>query len=171
MKGPGGLSLWMWLPPSPVQTIPLAISKICVGAIHPWLRPSKGGAICPPLALVFATAGGPQKIQCWNTEGIFRLIQSIPSPKAEPFKRWLVRVGKERAWVLEEMQRNPELKKLRVAFLIDEAHRSQEGQMGAAIRVPFRKENEPDQDVPDEDMKERIARIAREHDLNKLFVA
>ena len=63
--------------------------------------------------------------------------------------------------MLEEMQRNPELKTLRVAFLIDEAHRSQEGQMGAAIRVPFRKENEPDQDVPDEDMKERIARIAR----------
>jgi prophage antirepressor-like protein len=39
--------------------------------------------------------GGTQKFQCWNTEGIFRLIQSIPSPKAEPFKRWLARVGKE----------------------------------------------------------------------------
>ncbi len=37
----------------------------------------------PPLALKFATAGGQQKIQCWNIEGIFRLIQSIPSPKAE----------------------------------------------------------------------------------------
>ena len=42
------------------------------------------------------------------------------------------------AWVLEEIQKNAELKKLRVAFLIDEAHRSQEGQMGAAIRLPFR---------------------------------
>ncbi len=31
----------------------------------------------------FDTAGGCQKLQCWNTEGIFRLIQSIPSPKAE----------------------------------------------------------------------------------------
>jgi len=41
----------------------------------------------PPLALTFTTAGGPQKLQCWNTEGIFRLIQSIPSPKAESFKR------------------------------------------------------------------------------------
>jgi len=28
---------------------------------------------------------------CWNTEGIFRLIQSVPSPKAEPFKRWLAK--------------------------------------------------------------------------------
>ena len=120
---------------------------------------------------MFATAGGPQKIQCWNTEGIFRLIQSIPSPKAEPFKRWLARVGNERAWVLEEMQRNPELKTLRVAFLIDEANRFQEGQMGAAIRVPFRKENEPELDVPGKDMEERIARIIREPDLNQLFVA
>ena len=64
-----------------------------------------GGQFVPPLALEFATAGGPQKIQCWNTEGIFRLIQSIPSPKAEPFKRWLARVGKER---IDEIE-NPEL--------------------------------------------------------------
>jgi hypothetical protein len=55
--------------------------------------------------LEFATAGGLQKIQCWNTEGIFRLIQSIPSPKAEPLKRWLARVGKER---IDEIE-NPEL--------------------------------------------------------------
>lgn len=47
----------------------------------------KGGRqIAPPLALESATAGGPQKPQCWNTDGLFRLIQSIPSPKAEPFK-------------------------------------------------------------------------------------
>jgi len=32
---------------------------------------------------------------CANTEGVFRLIQSIPSPKAEPFKRWLAKVGEE----------------------------------------------------------------------------
>ncbi len=36
------------------------------------------------------TEGGRQKMNCANTEGIFRIIQSIPSPKAEPFKRWLV---------------------------------------------------------------------------------
>src|SRR5262249_40218147 len=41
-----------------------------------------GGQFVPPLALEFDTAGGPQKIQCWNIEGIFRLIQSIPSAKA-----------------------------------------------------------------------------------------
>jgi type I restriction enzyme R subunit len=48
------------------------------------------------------------------------------------------------AWVLEEIEKNTELKNLRVAFLIDEAHRSQEGQMGVAIRVPFRKSDDPD---------------------------
>lgn len=64
-----------------------------------------GGQLVPPLGLAFVTAGGRQKLQCWNTEGIFRLIQSIPSPKAEPFKRWLAKVGKER---LDEIE-NPEL--------------------------------------------------------------
>ncbi|KKT69764.1 MAG: Prophage antirepressor [candidate division WWE3 bacterium GW2011_GWB1_44_4] len=37
-----------------------------------------------------------------NTEGIFRIIQSIPSPKAEPFKRWLARVGYERVQEIED---------------------------------------------------------------------
>ena len=64
-----------------------------------------GGQFVPPLGLEFATAGGRQKLQCWNTEGIFRLIQSIPSPKVEPLKRWLAKVGKER---LDEIE-NPEL--------------------------------------------------------------
>ena len=41
-------------------------------------------------------------LQCWNTEGIFRLIQSIPSSKAEPFKRWLARVGYERIQEIED---------------------------------------------------------------------
>jgi DNA-damage-inducible protein D len=61
--------------------------------------------LTPPLALAFDTAGGRQKLQCWNTQGIFRLIQSIPSLKAEPFKRWLAKVGKE---PLDEIE-NPEL--------------------------------------------------------------
>jgi DNA-damage-inducible protein D len=64
-----------------------------------------GGQIAPPLALEIQTAGGPQKLVCWSTEGVFRLIQSIPSPKAEPFKRWLARVGYERVQEIE----NPEL--------------------------------------------------------------
>jgi len=74
-----------------------------------------GGQFVPPLAVEFATAGGPQKLQCWNTEGIFRLIQSIPSPKAEPFKRWLARVGKER---IDEIE-NPELAMARMQALYE----------------------------------------------------
>ena len=46
----------------------------------------------------------------------------------------------------DEIEHDPDLKQLRVAFLIDEAHRSQEGKMGVAIRVPFRNPNEPDSD-------------------------
>ena len=51
------------------------------------------------------TLGGTQNMNCANTEGIFRIIQSIPSPKAEPFKRWLAKVGYERVQEIE----NPEL--------------------------------------------------------------
>ena len=51
------------------------------------------------------TNGGKQNINCADTEGILRIIQSIPSPKAEPFKRWLAMVGSER---IEEIN-NPEL--------------------------------------------------------------
>ena len=86
-------------------------------------------------------------------------------------KSIIVTTQQKFAWVLEEIQKNPALKKLRVAFLIDEAHRSQEGQMGAAIRLPFRNDNEPDDDVPEEDLEEQIAKIIGEHDLNQLFVA
>jgi len=75
------------------------------------------------------------------------------------------------AWVLDELQNNPALKNLRVAFLIDEAHRSQEGQMGAAIRLPFRKTEEPDAETPELDPEEQIAKVIREHDANQLFVA
>ncbi|MBP9732448.1 MAG: Bro-N domain-containing protein [Candidatus Magasanikbacteria bacterium] len=39
---------------------------------------------------------------CSNTEGLFRIIQSIPSPKAEPFKRWLAKVGYERVQEIED---------------------------------------------------------------------
>ena len=43
--------------------------------------------------LPIETSGGSQSMLCANTEGLFRIIQSIPSPKAEPFKRWLAKVG------------------------------------------------------------------------------
>ena len=42
------------------------------------------------------TSGGRQKMNCASTAGILRIIQSIPSPKAEPFKIWLAKVGYER---------------------------------------------------------------------------
>ncbi|MDO8526316.1 MAG: Bro-N domain-containing protein [Deltaproteobacteria bacterium] len=48
------------------------------------------------------TEGGKQMMNCANTEGIFRIIQSIPSPKAEPFKRWLAKVGYERIQEIED---------------------------------------------------------------------
>lgn len=61
------------------------------------------GQIVTPLSL--PTSGGKQKLNCASAEGIFRLIQSIPSPKAEPFKLWIAQVAAER---LNQMQ-NPEL--------------------------------------------------------------
>lgn len=63
-----------------------------------------------PLSLPFETAGGMQNLPCWNTEGIFRLLQSIPSKNAEPFKRWLARTGYERVQEIE----NPELAQKRM---------------------------------------------------------
>ena len=63
----------------------------------------KGGVqFVPPLMLDVETTGGKHKMYCWNTEGIFRLIQSIPSPKAEPFKRWLAKTGYERVQEIED---------------------------------------------------------------------
>jgi hypothetical protein len=59
------------------------------------------------------TEGGVQKMLCANTEGIFRIIQSIPSSKAEPFKRWLAKVGYERVQEIE----NPELATKRTRLL------------------------------------------------------
>src|SRR3989339_369807 len=73
---------------------------------------SKGwGQIATPLLI--KTEGGQQKINCANTEGIFRIIQSIPSPKAEPFKRWLAKVGYERVQEIE----NPEIAQKRMKEL------------------------------------------------------
>ena len=58
------------------------------------------GQIATPLSI--ETSGGKQKLNCASTEGIFRIIQSIPSPKAEPFKRWLAKVGYERVQEIED---------------------------------------------------------------------
>ena len=102
--------------------------------------------------------------------GIAKKADDLPR-FLEDRKSIIVTTQQKFAWVLEEIQNNPELKKLRVAFLIDEAHRSQEGHMGAAIRLPFRKEGEPDEETPEEDLEEQIAKVIREHDLNQLFIA
>ncbi|MFN5608715.1 MAG: BRO family protein, partial [Holosporales bacterium] len=56
---------------------------------------------CHGLKLV-APDGKMRETDCANTETIFRLIQSIPSPKAEPFKRWLAKVGYERVQEIED---------------------------------------------------------------------
>lgn len=56
---------------------------------------SKWGTICTPVQMR-AADGKKRRVQAANTEGILRLIQSIPSPKAEPFKLWLAQVGRER---------------------------------------------------------------------------
>ena len=53
------------------------------------------GTICT-LVQMPAADDKMRKIQAANTEGLLRIIQSIPSPKAEPFKRWLAQVGRER---------------------------------------------------------------------------
>ncbi|MCL2597923.1 MAG: Bro-N domain-containing protein, partial [Paludibacter sp.] len=56
---------------------------------------SNWGTICP-LVEMPAADGKKRKIQAADLNGIFRIIQSIPSPKAEPFKMWLAKVGRER---------------------------------------------------------------------------
>ena len=68
--------------------------------------------ICRQLKLE-ASDGKKYETDCANTEGIFRIIQSIPSPKAEPFKRWLAKVGYERIQEIE----NPELATKRTRML------------------------------------------------------
>jgi len=59
------------------------------------------GTICTPLELL-APDGKKRETNCANTEGIFRIIQSVTSPKAEPFKRWLAKVGYERIQEIED---------------------------------------------------------------------
>jgi hypothetical protein len=65
---------------------------------------SKGwGQFVTPLSI--DTIGGKQNLNCANAKGLLRIIQSIPSPKAEPFKLWLAQVGSDRIYEIE----NPEL--------------------------------------------------------------
>ncbi len=80
------------------------------------LELAKGwGQIVTPLLI--DTTGGRQKLNCANTEGLLRIIQSIPSPRAEPFKQWLAKVGYERIQEIEDPElatkRTRELYKLK----------------------------------------------------------
>ncbi len=65
---------------------------------------SNWGTICTPVEMI-AADGKKRKIQAADAQGLLRIIQSVPSPKSEPFKLWLAKVGAER---LEEIE-NPEL--------------------------------------------------------------
>ena len=64
----------------------------------------KWGTICTPVVML-APDGKRRKSQAADLEGVFRIIQSIPSPKAEPFKQWMAMVASQR---IDQMQ-DPEL--------------------------------------------------------------
>ncbi len=95
--------------------------------------------ICHGLKLP-APDGKMRQTDCANTEGIFRIIQSIPSPKAEPFKRWLAKVGYERVQEIED----PELANKRIRALYQAKGYSQawiEKRMrGIAVRAELTEE-------------------------------
>ncbi len=76
---------------------------------------------CRQLKLI-AEDGKLRETDCSDTEGIFRIIQSIPSKKAEPFKRWLAKVGYERVQEIE----NPELAQERMKNLYEQKGYSKE---------------------------------------------
>ena len=73
------------------------------------------GTICTPVEMV-AMDGKRRKIQAANIKGLFRIVQSIPSPKAEPFKLWLAQVGYDRVMEIE----NPELAQERMKSLYEQ---------------------------------------------------
>ncbi len=72
------------------------------------------GTICTPVESL-GKDGRKRAINCANTEGIFRIIQSIPSKKAEPFKLWLAKVGSDRIREIED----PELAQKRMKTLYE----------------------------------------------------
>ena len=73
------------------------------------------GTTCPQVEMVTDT-GKKRKTMAANVQALFRIIQSIPSPKAEPFKLWLAQVGYERVQEIE----NPELAQERMKELYEQ---------------------------------------------------
>jgi hypothetical protein len=82
---------------------------------------SEAVTFCNQLKLK-AGDGKEYETDCADTEGIFRIIQSIPSKKAEPFKRWLAKVGYERVQEIE----NPELAQERMKEIYEKKGYSKE---------------------------------------------
>lgn len=75
-------------------------------------------------------------------------------------------------YIQDEINSDPELRKLKVAFLIDEAHRSQEGRMAANVRAPFHNPDESDDDVePPSEEDETTEAISKVNNDNQTFVA
>jgi len=79
--------------------------------------------ICRQLKLM-APDGKRYGTDCANTEGIFRIIQSIPSPKAEPFKQWLARVGYERVEETEDPEKAIQKLRNRIPLMLIEKWRN-----------------------------------------------
>ncbi len=79
------------------------------------------GTNCPQITMMTAS-GKRRKILAGSAEHLFRIIQSIPSPKAEPFKQWLAKVGYERVMEIE----NPELAQDRMKSLYEQKGYSKE---------------------------------------------
>ncbi len=73
------------------------------------------GTICTPVEM-YAHDGKKRKVKAANIKSLFRIIQSIPSPKAEPFKQWLAQVGYDRILEIE----NPELAQERMKSLYEQ---------------------------------------------------
>jgi DNA-damage-inducible protein D len=73
------------------------------------------GTNCPQVEML-TTSGKRRKTLAGNTENLFHIIQSIPSPKAEPFKQWLAKVGYERVQEIED----PELAQERMKTLYEQ---------------------------------------------------
>jgi prophage antirepressor-like protein len=75
------------------------------------------------ISLPVDTLDGKQNLSCANTEGIFRIIQSIPSPKAEPFKKWLAKIGYERIQKIEDLELA--LNKIRTTYMTNFSNEDQ----------------------------------------------
>ena len=73
------------------------------------------GTNCPQVAMKTATGKFRQTLAA-NVKGLFRIVQSIPSPKAEPFKQWLAQIGYDRILEIE----NPELAQERMKALYEQ---------------------------------------------------